>query len=115
MRIKGTENSSFIIKRIGEGVREIRIEKTLSQRDLANISGVSFSTVTRLENGESISLENFIKILKSLDCASNLNLLLPEKPEDANQIWKPQKKRQRVSYAKKEEQNIIEWEWGDKR
>lgn len=114
MNIKGTENSRYILENIGNEIRTTRIDKALSQKDLANLSGVSFSTITRLEQGESVSLENFIKVLKALELANNLNLVIPEKKEIAESIWNPVKKRKRVSSKQKEEQNEIEWEWGDK-
>lgn len=46
---------------------KIRYDSNISQRELANLTGLSQSTIARLEkNLHSASLSTFIKILKSL-------------------------------------------------
>ena len=47
---------------------DIRIEKGLSQRELANLSGVSRNTITRVENGDvAPNMETCRKICNALN------------------------------------------------
>ena len=110
MEIKGNENNKYVLKIIGKKIKDYRIRKALSQKELADMSGVSFSTITRLEKGESTSLDNFLKVLQGLDLLKNIDILIPDKPESAMDIWKPKEKRKRVSLKQKQEQQQEEYQ-----
>ncbi len=59
---------STIEKRIGGKVTEIRLEKKLTQAELAERIGISVESVSRLERGVSFpSLKTVDKISKTLD------------------------------------------------
>lgn len=62
---------------------KIRNNSKVSQRELANRTGLAQSTIARLEkNLHSASLGTFIKILNALDC----NLIIEKnKQEDKNE------------------------------
>ena len=45
----------------------------LSQRDLANKSGVSYASIRRFENIGEISLNSLLKIANALDCLEEFN------------------------------------------
>lgn len=107
MQIKGTENSAYILKCVGNDIKELRIEKKLSQKELAKISGVSISTIMRIEQGKNIGLESFVKILKNLDCAYNLNCLISVRDNENKNESKQSKKQ--------ENRNKSTWVWGDMR
>ena len=47
----------------------------LSQRDLANKSGVSYASIRRFENIGEISLNSLLKIANALDCLEDFNSL----------------------------------------
>jgi len=52
--------------------RTLRLTLNISQSELAARAGVSFGTVRRFERGESISLENFVRILEALGHAGDM-------------------------------------------
>lgn len=54
---------------IGEKIRQIRKEKGLTQKELADKAGLSTMSIRRYENGERVAPE---KLLKSIACALNL-------------------------------------------
>jgi len=56
-----------LIAQIGDHLRQKRLTKNLSQADLALRAGISRRTVQAIERGESISLSNFIELLRTLD------------------------------------------------
>lgn len=57
----------MIIKAIGEYIRSIRLEKNLTQEQLADRAGVHRTTIRDLELGKRSTLLTLIKVLRSLD------------------------------------------------
>lgn len=53
----------------GKKVRELRLEKKLSQEELADLADLHFTYVSSVERGErNISIENIAKLAKALKC-----------------------------------------------
>lgn len=109
MRITGDENNKAILKELGCRIKDVRIARSTTQQELSQKAGVSFSTVVRVENGEGVNMENYMKILRVLDLLSNFDLLIPEQQPSLAELFKGKPKRQRASKQKKER----EWKWGD--
>jgi len=63
---------------LGTRLKQYRIDCQLTQKELAERSGVSLRSLQHLEGGEDMQLGNFIKILLALDCSEKLELLLPD-------------------------------------
>lgn len=61
-----SQEMEFNIELLGKWVRSQRILLGITQEQLADNCGVALSTVRRLEGGQSIGLDNFIKISQSL-------------------------------------------------
>lgn len=57
---------NMVLQKIGEFVRRQRLNRNISQKDLANAAGVSISSVAALERGESVSLKTLIPLLRTL-------------------------------------------------
>ncbi|MBE0645489.1 MAG: helix-turn-helix domain-containing protein [Bacteroidetes bacterium] len=64
-------------------LERIRLSKNITQAQLAVQAGVSVRTVRRMENGEGVSLETFIRVLTVLGGRERLASLLPNPPEDS--------------------------------
>ena len=52
--------------------------KEFSQEDLSDKTGISKRSISRLEQGESIQMDNLFKILIALDLGDNIDLLVPD-------------------------------------
>jgi len=62
--------------RIGEKIKELRTEKGLSIRQLADSCGVGYQNLTKIENSKyNVSIDILSKILKSLDAQLNIQKL----------------------------------------
>jgi len=109
VKIHGTENNDYILKELGSRIRDIRIGRSMTQQDLSKHAGVSFSTVTRIEKGIGVNLDLFIKVLSSLGCLQNIDLLVPEQNLSSKDIFLGKEKKKRASKVKTE----AEWKWGD--
>lgn len=78
MNLKGAVTSEAIIREIGVSLKEYRISRKLTQKDLADRSGVSMRSISRFEQGGDIRFELLIKILRALELQDNLGLLIPD-------------------------------------
>lgn len=98
------------IKELGKKIKLYRIMKEMSQQDLEDKTGVSKRSISRLEQGESVQLENLLKILLALDLGENIDLLVPDQTKRPSfYLEKSENKNKRV--RKKTEKN--EFKWGD--
>ena len=51
------------IRELGQKIKTYRIMKEMSQQDLEDKTGVSRRSISRLEQGESVQVDNLFKIL----------------------------------------------------
>ncbi len=98
------------IKELGQKIKLYRIMKGMSQQELEDKTGVSKRSISRLEQGESVQLENLFKILVALDLGENIDLLVPDqtkRPAFYLEISADKPKRVRRKKEKKA------FKWGD--
>ena len=71
-----------IIQTLGKRFREYRITARMTQKEVAEQSGISMLTIRRFEQGHSydIKLGNLIALLKAIDFAEGIADILPEIP-----------------------------------
>lgn len=102
---------SEIEAEIGRRIEAIRLGGNISQSQLASEAGISRRTITRLENGEGISVETLIRIMRALNLADRLEALLPDpniRPIDRVRLKGKQRQRARPSAEK----SSSDWTWG---
>lgn len=71
-----------ILELLAKRVREYRLAARMSQRELAEKSGVGYTTISHFEQGKhtNISLGNFISLLRCIGMETRMMELLPELP-----------------------------------
>ena len=62
---------------LGDSITRLRLQKGISQADVAARANIAVTSIIRLEAGKGGNLSTFIKVLKALDSASWLNTLAP--------------------------------------
>lgn len=62
--VQGTREE--LLKKIGESMRACRLEANITQKVLAERSGISLSSVRHLEDGEGASLKTFVMVCRTL-------------------------------------------------
>lgn len=62
-----TDRALSLRKRIGELVRTERLRRNMTQKDLGKTAGVSRPTVIAVESGRSVSSQNLLILMASLD------------------------------------------------
>ena len=82
----------------------------MSQQDLEDKTGVSKRSISRLEQGESVQVDNLFKILLALGLGDNIELLVPDQTKRPSYYLKKMDtvpKRVRKKTVRKE------FKWGD--
>jgi len=67
------------LKKIGNFLKELRMEKKLTQDDLANLVNVHRTTVNKWENGKALPLNDTLVMLSSFYDVSINEILLGER------------------------------------
>lgn len=95
------KTASALTENIGERLKQARLNRDLTQAEVANLAGVARKTVLNAEKGK-VQLDIFVAIMMALDLTEHLNLFLPEQEISPLQLAKLQgKKRQRASKQRK--------------
>ena len=70
------------MQRLAENLKTRRLEKKLSTKSLAEMSGVPASSIQRFELKHAISLESYVKLAKALGYSEEIMQLLAEPKYD---------------------------------
>ena len=91
-----------LVRLLGSRFKDYRLRVNMTQKEVAEMSGLSMMTIHRFENGtvKNISLSSFLLLLKAVGSINDLNELMPEQPESPYLYDDNQKKAQRVRHKK---------------
>ena len=114
MKITKQATDEAILAELGARLAKIRLDRNLTQAELATQAGVSKRTVERLETGAvATQLSGFIRVCRVLDVIERFELLVPEPvPSPVAQLKLAGRKRQRASTAKPNRPTGTKWQWG---
>ena len=56
-----------IVKQLGDFIKHTRLQQNITQAKLAEIAGLNRWTISKIENGESITLSSLIQVLRALN------------------------------------------------
>ena len=74
----GNMSDKAILSEIGMRVSRQRLNRNITQEDLARRAGVARIVVQRLEGGRGCTIENLIRILRTFGVLDQLDAFLPE-------------------------------------
>jgi transcriptional regulator with XRE-family HTH domain len=80
MKLTPQHADTVILGELGKRIAQARLERNLTQTDLAAEAGVAKRTLERLEAGQSSQLANLVRVIRALGLAANFDLLVPETP-----------------------------------
>ena len=108
--MNGKKDYQEYIRELGRKIKTYRIMKEMSQQDLEDKTGVSKRSISRLEQGKSVQVNNLFKILLALDLGENIELLVPDQTKRPSYYLKktvdePKRVRKRTEKS--------EFKWGD--
>lgn len=91
-----------LVRLLGSRFKEYRMRCNLTQKEVAEQSGIGLTTIYKFENGTAgnVSLSTFILLLKVVGQINALDDLLPELPESPYLMRKNERKAQRIRHTK---------------
>lgn len=96
-------NPNYLAKIIAENFKNKRIKSNFTQKDLAERSGITLSSLKRFEQKAEISLSNLLKLAIPLDAMEEFEKLFPENTKESLDDYLEEletKERQRVRKKK---------------
>ena len=92
-----------LVRLLGSRFKEYRMRCNLTQKEVAEQSGIGLTTIHKFENGtaNSLSLSTFILLLRVVGQVNALDDVLPELPESPYLVRREEKKAQRIRHANK--------------
>ena len=92
-----------LVRLLGSRFKDSRIRCNLTQKEVAEQSGIGLTTIHKFENGtaNSLSLSTFILLLRVVGQVNALDDVLPELPESPYLVRREEKKAQRIRHTNK--------------
>lgn len=97
-------SDKLLLESVGAKIKHWRVEQNITQENLASQSLVSLSTVKKLERGESVSLDKFVRVIRVLRKLEVFDVFIREEEISPALWYKMQSKarpRQRASKSRK--------------
>lgn len=118
MKITNQLVDDVILRELGGRLARVRLERNLTQAQLATQAGVAKRTLERIEAGGASEVSNLLRVCRALGLVERFETLIPEPmPSPVAQLKLRGKERKRAAVAKKGasvNEPPAKWTWGDK-
>jgi transcriptional regulator with XRE-family HTH domain len=122
MKMTNQSTDEVILAELGARLAQARLERNLTQAQLATQAGISKRTLERMEAGASaMQLSAFIRVCRVFGLLDRLELLLPEAgPSPMEQLKLGGRKRRRASGTNSPPAGQVSsppqspWTWGER-
>ncbi|MBB4662345.1 helix-turn-helix domain-containing protein [Conexibacter arvalis] len=113
--ISGDSSDRAVLRELGARLARTRLERNVSQQQLATEAGLSKRTIERIEAGEESKLSNLVRVLRALGMLDRLDALVPEPlPSPIEQLKLHGRRRRRAGRAAaRRDEPPRPWTWGD--
>ena len=112
MKISRLLADDIILTELGERIACCRLERQLTQANLAEQAGIAKRTVERIEAGASAQMSSMIRVFRVLDLLPNLDRMIPAVgPRPMDLLKRKGKVRQRASPRGRLEEPGEPWSW----
>lgn len=90
-----------LVRLLGSRFKEYRMRANMTQKEVAEQSGLTVTTIHKFESGaaSNLSLGTFLLLMKAIGQIDSLDELLPDLPESPY-LYKEEKKIQRIRHKK---------------
>ena len=114
MPIDRLMSDETLLHEIGQRIARLRLERNLSQAQLAEQAGISKRTLERLESGAAATqLSLFLRVLRQLDLLERLEQLLPEpQPSPLALLEQQQQATRKRASRRRIAKPATSWSWG---
>jgi transcriptional regulator with XRE-family HTH domain len=120
MRFDQITTNAGILAELGQRLERHRLERNLTQAEMAVQAGIGQATVQRAERGQSVQMTSMIKLLRALGLLAALDLAVPESIDlPIAQLEREQRKVRRRARGRRgsppadsNEATHEPWRWG---
>ncbi|GDX78152.1 hypothetical protein LBMAG41_32320 [Cyanobium sp.] len=114
MPIQRLMSDEALLHELGHRIARLRLDRNLSQAQLAEQAGISKRTLERLEAGAAATqLSLFLRVLRQLDLLERLELLLPEpQPSPLALLEQQQQATRKRASRRRIAKPASSWSWG---
>ena len=90
-----------LVRLLGSRFKDYRMRCNLTQKEVAEQSGIGLTTIHKFENGTAgnLSLSTFVLLLRVVGQVNALDDVLPELPESPYLVRREEKKAQRIRHT----------------
>ncbi len=116
MQIDEYLTDESVLKELGQRLSQLRLNRNLTQMEVARKAGITRPTIVRIENGLPTDFVSVIRVFRALDLMSEIESLVPSQSVSPIQIASLEQKRKRRQRARKPTRTQPEergWKWGD--
>ena len=92
-----------LVRLLGSRFKDYRMRCNLTQKEVAEQSGIGLTNIHKFENGTAgnLSLSTFVLLLRVVGQVNALDDVLPELPESPYLVRREEKKAQRIRHTNK--------------
>ena len=117
MRINSTLADDAVLAELGERLSRVRLNRNLTQQQIADEAGVGRRQVQSIERGDPVTTPILIRVLRALDLLDAIDALIPAPaPSPVELIKLHGRARQRATGSRtagKQDDPAKPWRWGD--
>jgi len=114
--ISNYNTDATVLDELGRRLQRSRLERNVTQARLAEEAGISKTTLERIERGDDVRLNSFVRVLRALGQLDGLDHLVPEPlPSPIERVKLEGRRRRRAaSHRDKTPPKAAPgWRWGD--
>lgn len=112
MRISNELSDDAVMAEWGQRLQRHRLDRNVTQAQLAEEAGVSTPTVQRLEAGSSVQLGSLLRVLRALGLLDQAEALVPPPGVRPMQLLEHDGKRRQRASGSRDEGPDEPWTWG---
>lgn len=114
MKITALMTDAAVLSELGQRLEHVRLERNVTQAELAREAGISRRTLVRLEQGEEgVGAAALVRVIRALGLLEQFDLLVPEPlPSPIEQLRLQGRRRRRASRTQHHD-GVAPWTWGE--
>jgi transcriptional regulator with XRE-family HTH domain len=117
MRLDELLTDDAVLAELGSRLARHRLERNLTQADLAQRAGVGTATLQRVEHGQSVQMTTMVRVLRALDLLGGLDAAIPESLQlPLAQLQRDSRRPRRRAAGRRGRpapRGTQPWQWGD--